>query len=160
MSNTLNTKKNFYINILWSGFLFIMTLALAIYFSLISEQDVIEQVINRKLSGISSTRIGIILQKFIVNHWGRIGLILFTILLSLFFLYRLWKETERYRRYRHRERMIYEGVMPISKIFDNDEPISLIDSIKDIFRRKKSKHKYPSEKEMRNSLKKNKYYKE
>ncbi len=64
-----------------------------------------------------------------------------------------------YRRLLFREKLIREGLRAPDDYVDDYVRIPLWKKVANLFTKKRKK-KYPSEREMRDSLKKNKYYKE
>lgn len=122
------------------------------------EDELVDKIMSQQSTGTSKRRSLVAFEKYIVSNWGKQGYIVFTILSVLMYVYILWWTIQKLRCIERRNNLIHEGKLSIWDTNFGFEKISLWRSIKNIFRRKKDK--YPSEKEMRDALKNNKYYKE
>lgn len=117
------------------------------------EDELIERIMNERVGGRASG-----LKQLVVLYWGKPGYIVLFIFVTLGFIYGIWWTIQKLRCIERRNNLIHEGKLSIWDTNFGFEKISLWRSIKNLFRRKKDK--YPSEREMRDALKKNKYYKE
>lgn len=80
-------------------------------------------------------------------------------IITLLIINELSEAIGAYRRLLFREKLIREGLRPPDDYVDDYVRVPLWKKIVNLFAIKRKK-KYPSESEMRESLKKNKYYKE
>ena len=114
---------------------------------------------DRELIGSSGQRGAIALQQFVVSNFGKKSFLIFIGLCELLMLSELLPRISAYRRFKKREREIREGLRAPDDYVDDYVRVPLWRKIANLFT-KKQKKKYPSERTMRDSLKKNKYYKE
>lgn len=124
-----------------------------------SEEELIASIMDRELIGGSGQRGAIALQQFVVSNFGKKGFLIFIGLCELLMLSELLPRISAYRRFKEREREIREGLRAPDDYVDDYERAPLWRKIVNLFTKKRKK-KYPSERTMRDSLKKNKYYKE
>ena len=124
-----------------------------------SEEDLFAFIMDRQLIGGSGQRGAIALQQFVISNFGKTGFLILFIVCELLFLSELLPKISAYRRFKKREREIREGLRAPDDYVDDYVRIPLWKKVANLFTKKRKK-KYPSEREMRESLKKNKYYKE
>ena len=124
-----------------------------------SEEELIASIMDRELIGSSGQRGAIALQQFVVSNFGKKSFLIFIGLCELLMLSELLPRISAYRRFKKREREIREGLRAPDDYVDDYVRVPLWRKIANLFT-KKQKKKYPSERTMRDSLKKNKYYKE
>ncbi len=114
---------------------------------------------DRELIGRSGQRGAIALQQFVISNFGKTGFLIFIGLCEFVVLSELLPRISTYRRFKKREREIREGLRAPDDYVDDYVRVPLWKKIVNLFAIKRKKT-YPSESEMRESLKKNKYYKE
>ena len=124
-----------------------------------SEEKLITSIMDRELIGGSGQRGAIALQQFVISNFGKKGFLIFVALLEFVVLSELLPRISTYRRFKKREREIREGLRAPDDYVDDYVRVPLWKKAINLFTKKRKK-KYPSEREMRDSLKKNKYYKE
>lgn len=124
-----------------------------------SEENLIASIMDRELIGGSGQRGAIALQQFVISNFGKKGFLIFIALYEFVVLSELLPRISTYRRFKKREREIREGLRAPDDYVDDYVRVPLWRKIANLFTKKRKK-KYPSEREMRDSLKKNKYYKE
>ena len=81
------------------------------------------------------------------------------VIITLLIINELLEAIGAFRRLLFREKLIREGLRAPDDYVDDYVRVPLWKKIANLFTKKRKK-KYPSEREMRDSLKKNKYYKE
>ncbi|MBO7477113.1 MAG: hypothetical protein J6U04_04175 [Salinivirgaceae bacterium] len=123
------------------------------------EQEFIDFFLNQDLIGGAHQRRNILIEKFIVSHWGKTGMQVTLVIITLLIINELSEAIGAYRRLLFREKLIREGLRAPDDYVDDYVRVPLWKKIVNLFAIKRKK-KYPSESEMRESLKKNKYYKE
>ena len=124
-----------------------------------SEEELITTIMDWELIGGSGQRGAIALQQFVISNFGKKGFLIFVALLEFVVLSELLPRISTYRRFKKREREIREGLRAPDDYVDDYVRVPLWKKAINLFTKKRKK-KYPSEREMRDSLKKNKYYKE
>ena len=124
-----------------------------------SEQEYIDFILNQELIGGFHQSRNILIEKFIVSHWGKTGMQVTLVVIALLIINELSKAVSAYRRLLFREKLIREGLRAPDDYVDDYVRVPLWKKTINLFTKKRKK-KYPSEREMRDSLKKNKYYKE
>ena len=124
-----------------------------------SEEELITTIMDWELIGGSGQRGAIALQQFVISNFGKKGFLIFGALLEFVVLSELLPRISTYRRFKKREREIREGLRAPDDYVDDYVRVPLWRKVATLFTKKRKK-KYPSEREMRDSLKKNKYYKE
>ena len=124
-----------------------------------NESDLIEQWGEQQLVGSSGQRSAQAIEMFVINNFGKVGFLVFSLIIDAFLLTGLLKTNSTYRRFKKREREIREGLRAPDDYVDDYVRVPLWRKVANLFTKKRKK-KYPSEREMRDSLKKNKYYKE
>ena len=128
--------------------------------TLIRDENIIKaEILEQNLVGDAKQRGIIALQQFIISNFGKKGYLIFISLLGAFVLEEFVSVFTTYRRFKKREREIREGLRAPDDYVDDYVRVPLWRKIANLFTKKRKK-KYPSEREMRDSLKKNKYYKE
>ena len=146
--------------LLLEGYLFLCVMWVTISSVFQSEAELIEHWGNQKLTGSAGQRSAQALEMFVTNNFGKKGFIIFGILLGIIILkLALMPTILSYCRFKKREREIREGLRAPDDYVDDYVRVPLWEKVINIFTKKRKK-KYPSEREMRDSLKKNKYYKE
>lgn len=123
------------------------------------EQEFVDFFLNRDLIGGAHQRRNILIEKFIVSHWGRTGMQVVIAVGIILLINKIRDNICAYRRLLFREKLIREGLRAHDDYVDDYVRIPLWKKVANLFTKKRKK-KYPSEREMRDSLKKNKYYKE
>jgi|GEM_PF-4098117 len=123
------------------------------------EQKYVDRIMNRELIGGAHQKTDILIEKFIVSHWGKTGMQVTFIIISLLIINELSEVISAYRRLLFREKLIREGLRAPDDYVDDYVRVPLWRKVANLFTQKRKK-KYPSEREMRDSLKKNKYYEE
>ena len=123
------------------------------------EQEYVDWILSRELIGSGRQSSNIMIEKFIVSHWGKTGMQVTFIIITLLIINELSETIGAYRRLLFREKLIREGLRAPDDYVDDYVRVPLWRKIANLFTKKRKK-KYPSEREMRDSLKKNKYYKE
>ena len=123
------------------------------------EQEFVERILNRDLTGDAHHMRNILIEKFLVSNFGKAGMQAITIIGILWIVSKLRESISAYRRLLFREKLIREGLRAPDDYVDDYVRVPLWKKIINLFAIKRKK-KYPSESEMRESLKKNKYYKE
>lgn len=157
-------RKGFYLEItIWIILIIAMTeMTIEIYLE--PEQVVIDRYLNMDTYGDAKTRSKIVLYKFLVSHWGKDGMIGLGIFIILIFLFALWNTISRFQKRLYFEKLVHEGLASQYDNLDDYYRKSLWQKIWSFFVKNRnktnSKKNYPSEREMRKSLKNNKYYKE
>lgn len=124
-----------------------------------SEEKLITSIMDWELIGRSGQRGAIALQQFVISNFGKKGFLIFVALLEFVVLSELLPRISTYRRFKKREREIREGLRAPDDYVDDYVRVPLWKKAINLFTKKRKK-KYPSEREMCDSLKKNKYYKE
>ena len=124
-----------------------------------SEEDLFAFIMDQQLIGGSGQRGAIALQQFVISNFGKTGFLILFIVCELLLLSELLPRISAYRRFKKREREIREGLRALDDYVDDYVRVPLWKKAINLFTKKRKK-KYPSEREMRDSLKKNKYYKE
>ena len=127
--------------------------------SITPEQKYVDLIMNRELIGGAHQRRNILIEKFIVSHWGKTGMQVTLVIIALLMINELSEAIGAYRRLLFREKLIREGLRAPDDYVDDYVRVPLWKKIVNLFAIKRKK-KYPSESEMCESLKKNKYYKE
>ena len=127
--------------------------------SLTPEQKYVDLIMNRELIGGAHQKTTILIEKFIVRYYGKTGMQVTLAIITLLIINELSNAISAYRRLLFREKLIREGLRAPDDYVDDYVRVSLWKKIINLFAKKK-KNEYPSEREMRDSLKKNKYYKE
>lgn len=117
------------------------------------------ELLGEKLFGGAKHRGITLLQQWIINVFGKKGFIVFVSMIEIILVNEYVSVFSTYRRFKKREREIREGLRAPDDYVDDYVRVRLWKKIVDLFAIKRKK-KYPSESEMRESLKKNKYYKE
>ncbi len=123
------------------------------------ETELLEHWGKQKLVGSGGQRSAQAIEMLVINEFGKTVFLLFTLLLDAFLFMGFLKTISTYRRFKKREREIREGLRAPDDYVDDYVRIPLWRKIVNLFTKKRKK-KYPSERTMRDSLKKNKYYKE
>ena len=153
------TKATYYMEFIAYAF-FLAVATFCIIVTLITpEQEYVDRILNRDLIGGAHQRRNILIEKFIVSHWGKTGMQVVFSFGLLLIINVLYKNISAYRRFLFREKLIREGLRAPDDYVDDYVRVPLWKKIINLFAIKK-KNEYPSEREMRDSLKKNKYYKE
>lgn len=158
-SKKFKTKEAYYLEfaiLLLFVIIGVVTITLT---SITPEQKYVDLIMNRDLIGGAHQRRNILIEKFIVSHWGKTGMQVTFIIITLLIINELSETIGAYRRLLFREKLIREGLRAPDDYVDDYVRVPLWKKIANLFTKKRKK-KYPSEREMRDSLKKNKYYKE
>lgn len=123
------------------------------------EQEYVDSIMSQELIGSGRHRRNIMIEKFLVSNWGKVGMQAFIAITTILLANELYELISAYRRLLFREKLIREGLRAPDDYVDDYVRVPLWRKIANLFTKKRKK-KYPSEREMRDSLKKNKYYKE
>ena len=124
-----------------------------------SEQEFVERILNRELIGDAHQRGNILIEKFLVSNFGKAGIQVVAAIGILLISNKIYNIISAYRRLLFREKLIREGLRAPDDYVDDYVRVPLWKKAINLFTKKRKK-KYPSEREMRDLLKKNKYYKE
>ena len=139
---------------------FLVVAAFCIIYSFITpECEYVDWILSRELIGSGRQSSNIMIEKFIVSNWGKVGMQAFIAITTILLANELYELISAYRRLLFREKLIREGLRAPDDYVDDYVRVPLWRKIANLFTKKRKK-KYPSEREMRDSLKKNKYYKE
>ena len=142
---------------------YILFLSLSIcclWYTLVTpEQEFVAMIMNRETTGSIRQIRNIMIQKFLVSNWGKAGMQIFIAITTLLLANELYETISEYRRMIFREKLIREGLRAPDDYVDDYVRVPLWKKIVNLFSSKR-KNSYPSEREMRKSLKNNKYYKE
>ena len=154
-------RKAYYIEISIWIILIIAMAEMTIEIYLEPEDVIVDRYLNMDTYGDAKTRSKIVLYKFLVSHWGKDGMIGLGIFIILIFLFALWNTISRFQKRLYFEKLVHEG---LASQYDNPNDYwkkSIWQKLRSLFTKGKttSKTNFPSEREMRESLKKNKYYK-
>ena len=120
-----------------------------------TEQELINRYSDQELIGGASQRGSKSLQRFLVNRFGKEGLIAIPLLVLIGVVYELFKEFAEYNRYLRKSKLFKRGL--VSNMDDDQESVSIIRRIKNLYN--PNSKKYPSNRMMLKELKKNKFYK-
>ncbi len=124
-----------------------------------SEADLIKEFGDQKLIGSSGQRGAQAIQMFVVNNFGKSGMIGMAIIFVIGSVYFLIKKIKEFKRFLKKDKLYNQGL--VFDLYDDYKRPSIIQSVKKFFSKapKPTKRSYPSEKEMEEKLMKNKYYK-
>lgn len=154
------SKREQLFEILVYGLLFIGGFVFSIDIILQDESTLIKQWGEQRLGGSSGQQLAQAIEMFVVNVFGKTGFLIINLFIEIFLATEcLFPTISTYRRFKTREREIREGLRAPDDYIDDYVRVRLWKKIVNLFAIKRKK-KYPSESEMRESLKKNKYYKE
>ena len=153
------SKREQLFELLFFGLFCLGCLYAIISIALRSEEDLFAFIMDQQLIGGSGQRGAIALQQFVISNFGKTGFLILFIVCELLLLSELLPRISAYRRFKKREREIREGLRALDDYVDDYVRVPLWKKAINLFTKKRKK-KYPSEREMRDSLKKNKYYKE
>ncbi|MBR6083744.1 MAG: hypothetical protein IKP62_12610 [Salinivirgaceae bacterium] len=147
----------------WKTALIVILLSLDVFLIVDSfvtpEQEYVDWILSRELIGSGRQSSNIMIEKYIVSNFGKTGIQIVFVITALFAIITLYKIVCEYRRLVFCERQIREGLRAPDDYVDDYVRVPLWKKVANLFTKKRKK-KYPSEREMRDSLKKNKYYKE
>ena len=152
------SKGAYYIEFAFYFFFLSITILGTIETIIISEQEYVDSIISRELIGTSRQMRNIMIEKFLVSNWGKAGMQVFIFIATLLLVNELYETISEYRRMLFREKLIREGLRAPDDYVDDYVRVPLWKKIVNLFSSKRKKS-YPSEREMREALKKNKYYK-
>ena len=154
------SKREQLFELLVYGLLFIGGFVFSIDIILQDESTLIKQWGEQELGGSSGQQLAQAIEMFVVNIFGKTGFLIFNLFIESFLAIECLLPTiSTYRRFKKREREIREGLRAPDDYVDDYVRVPLWEKAINLFTKKKKK-KYPSDREMRDSLKKNKYYKE
>ncbi|MFW5983572.1 MAG: hypothetical protein ACOCQ4_03665 [bacterium] len=120
-----------------------------------TEHELIQRYSEQELIGGASQKGAKSLQRFLINKFGKEGLIAVPLLVIIGVVYELLKEFGEYNRYLRKSKLFRRGL--VSNLDDDYEPVSIFKRVRNIFGSKSKKN--PSNKKMRKELRKNKYFK-
>lgn len=125
-----------------------------------SEEMIVEIFGNQKLTGSSSHRGVIGIERFLANRFGKAGIMAVPVVAMLIGMVKLRKEILEYVRYARKNRLYKQGL--VSDLYDDYKPLPFFKALTSFFKRKEGGRNvsYPSKKEMKEALKKNRYFKE
>ncbi|MFW6247398.1 MAG: hypothetical protein ACOC22_04495 [bacterium] len=119
-----------------------------------SEQELINIFSNQELSGSSGQKGAQAFEQFLVNKWGKEGLLAVPIVGIIGILYISYKEIFEYIRFLRKDKLFRQGL--VDNMYDDYQPKGVIRTIKSFFARNRTprgiKKKYPSAREMRERL--------
>ncbi len=158
-SRKFKKKSTYYLEFLAYAF-FLTVVSFCIIDTVITSEDIfVDFILGQDLIGGAHQRRNILIEKFIVSHWGKTGMQVTFVIITLLIINELLEAIGAFRRLLFREKLIREGLRAPDDYVDDYVRVPLWRKIANLFTKKRKK-KYPSEREMRDSLKKNKYYKE
>lgn len=160
MSKKVFKRKPVYIY--WLVFrLFVVALTLWWWFWINSytEKELVNIFGKQELIGGSGQRGAQVIQMFIVNNFGRPGMVVLASIFVLGALYYFIKELYEFKRFLRKDKLYNQGL--VNNLEDDYEPKSIIQLLKNLFKPKPKilTKKYPSKKQILKTLKNNKYYK-
>ena len=117
------------------------------------------EILGEKLYGGAKQQGITLLQQWIISVFGKNGFFVFVSMIEIILINEYVSIFSTYRRFKKREREIREGLRAPDDYVDDYVRVPLWRKVANLFTKKRKKE-YPSEREMRDSLKKNKYYKE
>ena len=120
-----------------------------------TEQELVQRYSEQELIGGASQRGSKALQRFLINKFGKEGLIAIPLLVIIGVVYELLKELSEYFRFLKKSKLFRQGI--VNNLDDDYESVSIFKRIRNLFGSKSKK--YPSNKKMRKELRKNKYFK-
>ena len=150
-------KATYYWLLAFYVFAFSIVIICSIELLVTPEQEYVDRIMNRELIGTARQMRNIVIEKFLVNNWGKAGMQTFIIITTLLLANELYETISEYRRMLFREKLIHEGLRAPDDYVDDYVRVPLWKKIVNMFSPKRKN--FPSEREMRESLKKNKYYK-
>ena len=122
------------------------------------EQKIVDIIMNQEVVGTVRHTRNVAIGKFIVSNFGKTGVLIFISIVMVGLANELYETISEYRRMIFREKLIREGLRAPDDYVDDYVRVPLWKKIVNLFSSKRKKS-YPSEREMREALKKNKYYK-
>jgi len=159
-SKCFKSERELIFELIVYGLLFICGFVFSIDIILQDESTLIKQWGEQELGGSGGQQLAQAIEMFVVNVFGKTGFLIFNLFIEIFLATEcLFPTISTYRRFKKREREIREGLRAPDDYVDDYVRVPLWRKVANLFTKKRKK-KYPSEREMRDSLKKNKYYKE
>lgn len=145
---------------LFTFFLFAFSIILICVIEILitPEQEYVDRIMRQEIVGSARQMRNIMIEKFLVSNWGKAGMQVFIAITTLLLANELYETISEYRRMIFREKLIREGLRAPDDYVDDYVRVPLWKKIVNLFSSKRKKS-YPSEREMREALKKNKYYK-
>ena len=145
---------------LFTFFLFAFSIILICVIEILitPEQEYVDRIMRQEIVGSARQMRNIMIEKFLVSNWGKAGMQAFISITTLLLANELYETISEYRRMLFREKLIREGLRAPDDYVDDYVRVPLWKKIVNLFSSKRKKS-YPSEREMREALKKNKYYK-
>lgn len=133
---------------------FILSLYTFIRFINSTEQELVDIFLRQELTGSAKQRGAQAIERIIVYYLGKEGIVAVPFIGVIVLLNKFIKELLEYLRFLKKNKLFRQGLV---NNLDNDYiPTPFLKRLKNIF---KAKYKvYPSSKEMKEALKKNKYY--
>lgn len=122
------------------------------------EQEYVDRIMRQEIVGSARQMRNIMIEKFLVSNWGKAGMQAFIFITTLLLANELYETISEYRRMLFREKLIREGLRAPDDYVDDYVRVPFWKKIVNLFSSKRKKS-YSSEREMREALKKNKYYK-
>lgn len=153
-------KENhvYYINIIIKIIGIIAAIWLIIWLQCKSQQEIIELFSEQKLIGTGRQRGSRALQSFLVNKWGKTGILSIPIIGFILLLKSTANIIFEYIRYINKMKLYKRGL--VNNLDDDYQSVNLFISIKNIIVSKftkKQKKNYPSKKNMKRIIENNKY---
>lgn len=119
------------------------------------EQEYVDRIMRQEIVGSARQMRNIMIEKFLVSNWGKAGMQAFIFITTLLLANELYETISEYRRMLFREKLIREGLRAPDDYVDDYVRVPFGKKIVNLFSSKRKKS-YPSEREMREALKKNK----
>jgi hypothetical protein len=140
-------------------FAFAITGSMFLFFWLLStnEEDLVDIFGQQESSGNSSHRGVQAIEMILVKCFGKFGVVTIPILAIIEFSYFLIKEVFEFSRFLKKDKLYKQGL--VNNLEDDYIPVSFFQAIRNVLKPMKTTKEYPSEKFMRETLKKNKYFK-
>lgn len=120
-----------------------------------TEQELINRYFEQELIGGASQRGAQVLQRILINNFGKFGLVAIPLIGVIGLLNVLFKELFDYFRFLNKSKLFKQGL--VNNLDDDYESVSIFERARSLFGLKSKK--YPSNKKMRKELRKNKYFK-
>lgn len=139
-------------------FAFSIILICVIEILITPEQEYVDRIMRQEIVGSARQMRNIMIEKFLVSNWGKAGMQAFIFITTLLLANELYETISEYRRMLFREKLIREGLRAPDDYVDDYVRVPFWKKIVNLFSSKRKKS-YSSEREMREALKKNKYYK-
>ena len=157
-SKKFKAKSDYYRNFIFIFLFLIIGVFTSTSIIVTPEQKIVDIIMNQEVVGTIRHTRNVAIGKFIASSFGKTGVLIFISIVMVGLANELYETISEYRRMLFREKLIREGLCAPDDYVDDYVRVPLWRKIANLFAKKRKK-KYPSEREMRESLKKNKYYK-